>query len=97
VSFLPAPARFPGSRIAVLLGGGNADAEDVAVGGLLDSDNGVVVEPALSYRHPLRPEVAVTAALAWRHATGFTLLGGSIRSRDLRGPSLGVGVAIGPF
>jgi hypothetical protein len=97
VTFLPAPQRFSGVRLGLLLAGGNADAEDEAVGGLLDSDNGAVLEPALIYSRTLLPEVAAAGTLAWRYARGFSLLGGDLRSRDLRGPSLGVGFAIGPF
>jgi hypothetical protein len=97
VSFAPAPDRFPGARVALLFGAGNADVEDLALGGPLDSDNGAVLEPAIVYSRPLIPRVAATGTLAWRNVRGFSLLGGGVRSRDLRGPSIGVGLGIGPF
>jgi hypothetical protein len=97
VTFVPAPTRYPGARFGLLFGGGNADVEDLALGGPLDSDNGAVLEPTVSYSRPLIPKIAASGTLAWRYARGFSLLGGGVRSRDLRGPSLGVGLAIGPF
>lgn len=92
----PAPIRWPGFRLGLLMGGGNADVTDAAMGSLLDSDNGFVVEPSASYTRALGSSVATTAAAAWRVPTRFALIG-PVRSRDLRGPSLAIGLSIGPF
>jgi hypothetical protein len=96
VTLLPAPERWSGLRVGVLLGGGNADVSDPGIGALVDSDNGAVIEPSTSYSRALTAKVAATAALSWRYAAGFRLIGG-LRSRDLRGPSAGIAITVGPF
>lgn len=91
----PAPARWPGLRVTTLLGAGNASTTDPA-GTLLDSDIGVVVEPAARYALHLARRVDFVASASWRYARGFRVLGG-VRSRDLRGPAAGASISVGPF
>jgi hypothetical protein len=95
-TILPAPSRWSGARVGLLLAGGNADVRDPAVGAVVDSDNGAVLEPSASYSRTLAPRVAATAALSWRYATGFRLIG-DVLSRDLRGPAAAFAIAVGPF
>ena len=96
IGVLPEPVRWPGLRLGALLGGGNADAMDPALGTLLDSDNGIVVEPSAAYALRLHGRASMAASAAWRYAAGFSLLGG-VRSRDLRGFSAAFGITLGPF
>jgi len=49
VTLRPAPRGLPGLRLGALLGAGNLDVKDPAVGAVLDSDNGAVLEPSLSW------------------------------------------------
>jgi hypothetical protein len=83
-------------RVGLLLAGANADLRDPAVGTLVDSENGAVVEPSASYSRAVLPGVTATGAVSWRFATRFGRIG-DLRSRDLRGPGAGFALAIGPF
>ena len=83
-------------RVGVLLGAGNLDVQDPAVGTVLDSDNGAVIEPSVSLNVPLVGKLAARAAGSWRVAVGFEALGG-LGSRNLSGPALLLGLAVGPF
>ena len=96
VTVQPAPDEHPGFRLGLMTGVGNADVTDPSTGGLLDSDNGAVVEPSASYGRPLVRKVGAGAFVSWRYATRFRLIGG-VRSRDLRGPSAGIAISVGPF
>ena len=92
----PAPEGWPGLRLGALLAAGNVDVQDRAVGAVLDSDNGAVLEPSMSLSLPLISRVAGSASLSWRLAYGFATLGG-LASRDLRGPAFLLGLMLGPF
>lgn len=96
VGVVPAPRRWPGLRVRALLGAGNASSKDPAIGTVLDSDNGVVVEPSVDYGIPLGARVRAAGSVSWRYADGFSVLGG-VRSRDLRGGSVGLALSVGPF
>lgn len=96
VGLVPSPRRWPGLRVRTLVGAGNASSKDPAIGTVLDSDNGVVVEPSIDYGVPLGSRVRAAGIVSWRYADGFSVLGG-IRSRDLRGGSAGLTLSIGPF
>lgn len=96
VTVRPAPTRLPGLRLAVLLGAGNADVHDPAAELDVDSDNGPVLEPALSWTAPLRSRLALSLSASYRIALGFDALG-EVSSGDLRGSSFGAGLRLGPF
>ena len=96
VVFRPAPQNGPDLRIGLLLGVGNADVHDPAVGTLLDSDNGLVLEPSVALQRTLGSRVATSAAFSWRVAAGFAALGG-VHSRDVRGPTVALGLVVGLF
>ena len=66
------------------------------MGAVLDSDNGAVLEPSLSWSLPLLSGVAGGGSLSWRFAYGFKALGG-LESRDLSGPAFLVRLVLGPF
>ena len=96
VTLRPAPRVWPGLRLGALLGAGNLDVRDPAVGAVLDSDNGAVVEPSLSWSLPFLPGMAGGGSLSWRFAYGFKALGG-LQSQDLNGPAFLVRLVLGPF
>jgi hypothetical protein len=96
VSVLPAPARWPALWLGLLVGEGNADVKERALGTLVDSDNGLVIEPSASWRRTLLPRLVASADLSWRFASRFALTG-AVRSRDLSGPALGLTLSVGPF
>ncbi|MSR35222.1 MAG: hypothetical protein EXR95_01085 [Gemmatimonadetes bacterium] len=96
LSVLPAPARWPALRLGLLVGEGNADVKEPALGTLIDSDNGLVIEPSANWRRALLPRVVASADLSWRFASRFALTS-AVRSRDVRGPALGLSLSIGPF
>ena len=96
VALRPAPQGWPDLRLGALIGAGNLDVQDPAVGTVLDSDNGAVLEPYASWSLPLTSKVAGGASFSWRFAYGFTARGG-IASGDLSGPALLLRLVLGPF
>ena len=96
IALHPAPLLAPDLRIATLIGAGNLDVHDPAVDADLDSDNGLVIEPGLSWGLRVAPKLWIGASASWRFAAGFEALGG-IRSEDLTGPALLAGFSLGPF
>ena len=96
VTLRPAPRGLPGLRLGALLGAGNLDVKDPAVGAVLDSDNGAVLEPSLSWSLPLFYGLGGGGSISWRFAYGFKALGG-LASQDLSGPAFLVRLLLGPF
>lgn len=96
VSTRPAPERARGVRLDLLVAAGNVDLEDAGAGTAIDSDNGALLEPSLSVTRAVAGPLSMSAAAAWRFVAGFDLLG-DVDTRDLRGPTFSVGLAIGPL
>ena len=76
--------------LSLLAGAGNVDVQERSVGAVIDSDNGVVLEPAVTVARVVGSHVVATASLSWRITSGFEGVGG-IDSSTLRGPGLALG------
>jgi hypothetical protein len=92
----PAPERSPGLVLSLMGGAGNVDVQEPTIGGVLDSENGGVIEPGLAVTHRLRGRLAVLASATWRFAFEFDAMVGA-DTAELGGPSLGIGLSFGPF
>jgi hypothetical protein len=91
-----APERSPGLVLSLLGGAGNVDVQEPTIGAVVDSENGGVVEPGVSFTHPLRGRFGMIASASWRFAFEFDAVVG-VDSAELGGPSLGIGLSFGPF
>lgn len=96
VELRPAATRAPGLRVGAIVGAGNVHLRDRESGTVLDSDNGLVAEPHLSWWIGVAPRVKLGVTGGWRLARGFQALGGLV-SRDLRGGLALAGIELGPF
>ena len=82
----PAPEGWPGLRLGALLAAGNVDVQDRAVGAVLDSDNGAVLEPSMSLSPPADLQgggkrVPLLAARLWIRDPRQSGVAGSARAR----------------
>jgi hypothetical protein len=91
-------ARREGARAEarVLAGAGTARLTLRAAGAEIAADNFLAVEPAVSASVPLVGPVGVWAELAWRWVRGVEDLPG-VGSDQIQGPSVSLGVTLGPF
>jgi len=81
------------ARFSLLLGGGNAEVVEAAVGRELGADNFLVVEPRLLWSRQIAEFAQGTLALGYRAAFGVDDLPG-IGGQQLSGPSLSLSVSI---
>lgn len=88
--------RWPGLGFSLLAGAGNVDALEPNTGSVVDSENGAIIEPGISFTRALVGRVGLFATASWRHAFEFEDVV-SLDSRDLSGPRLGIGLTLGPF
>jgi hypothetical protein len=96
VGVRPAAARWPGFTVSLLGGAGNVDVRELTTAGVVDSENGGVIEPGVSLERALGSRVRAGASASWRFAFEFDAVVG-IDSNELGGPAIGVGLTIGPF
>ena len=66
------------------------------MGAVLDSDNGAVLEPSLSWSLPFLPGVAGGGVALLALRLWVKALGG-LQSQDLNGPAFLVRLVLGPF
>jgi hypothetical protein len=91
-------ARREGARAEarVLAGAGTARLRLRAAGAEIAADNFLAVEPAVAASVPLVGSLGLWAELAWRWVRGVEDLPG-VGADQIRGPSVSLGVALGPF
>jgi hypothetical protein len=96
IAVQPAPERAPGFVLSFLGGAGNVDVREPTIGSIVDSENGGVVEPGVSFTHPIARRLGVLASASWRFAFEFDAVVG-VDSAELGGPAIGIGLSFGPF
>lgn len=96
VAVRPAAERLPGLSLTMIAAAGNVDVQEPTIGSTLDSENGGVVEPGVTWVRPLGAHLGLLASASWRFAFEFENLVG-VSSSELGGPALGVGLVLGPF
>jgi hypothetical protein len=89
-------ALSPGLAVSLLAGAGNVDALESVVENVVDSENGAIVEPGISYTYGLVGRLGVSATASWRTAFEFEEVVG-LDSSDFSGPTLGIELTFGPF
>jgi len=92
----PLPLRARGLALHVLVGAGNVDIRGPNVDGVVDSENGVVLEPGVRFTSAALGALELGASLAWRSAFGFDVVGG-IDDGMLTGPALTLGATLLTF
>lgn len=95
VAVRPVPERWPGLGLTLLAGAGNVDVQEPTLGSTVDSENGGILEPGVTFWRPLGARVGVLASASWRFAFAFETV--VVDSDDLGGPAFGVGLVFGPF
>jgi hypothetical protein len=89
-------ARWPGLGASLMAGAGNVDALEAGTERVLDSENGAIIEPGISFTRRVVDRLGLFASASWRHAFEFEELV-TLDSWDLSGWRLGLGLTLGPL